>query len=230
LAGCLREDAYVAGPRTIGIVLSGTLDDRTAGLWAIKDRGGIAIVQSLEEAPDTSMPSSALQHVDVDHTLRVAEMPRQLQILTRERSPHQEAAPMADRRLETEVAIAQGDSPPRDQVRALGSQAFYTCPDCHGSMDRIEEGSIQRFRCHTGHAFSMNALSFEPPRQIERSLWATLALLEEHYELLRELKAGSSLNPAEAAEHAQRIDAMHSLMETVRALAMSPALRTHEEK
>jgi two-component system chemotaxis response regulator CheB len=64
-------------------VLTGLLDDGTSGLWAIKDRGGIAIVQSPDEAWEPGMPQSALGHVAVDYTLRIAEMPAVLASLTR---------------------------------------------------------------------------------------------------------------------------------------------------
>src|SRR5204862_5352970 len=81
-----RSVAYTFGPRAIGIVLTGMLDDGTAGLWAIKDRGGMALVQSPEDAEYPSMPSSALQHVAVDETLSLAAIPARLVELTRKPS------------------------------------------------------------------------------------------------------------------------------------------------
>jgi two-component system chemotaxis response regulator CheB len=51
-----------AGSRTIGVILSGLLKDGTAGLKAIKESGGIALVQSLEEAAYPDMPASAIRH------------------------------------------------------------------------------------------------------------------------------------------------------------------------
>ena len=64
-----RTAAYTYGPRVIGIVLSGALDDGTAGLFAIKSQGGLAMVQDPNEAVVDAMPRNALENVDVDHVL-----------------------------------------------------------------------------------------------------------------------------------------------------------------
>lgn len=69
-----RTAAQVYGSRVIGVVLSGTLSDGTAGLSAIKRHGGVAIVQNPDEALFSEMPRSAIKHVDVDHILPVSEI------------------------------------------------------------------------------------------------------------------------------------------------------------
>ncbi|MEB0012552.1 chemotaxis protein CheB [Glaciimonas sp. Gout2] len=69
-----RSAATCYGSRVIGIVLSGALDDGTAGLEVIKKHGGIALVQSLDEAPYRSMPSNAIERVAVDGVMKMADM------------------------------------------------------------------------------------------------------------------------------------------------------------
>jgi two-component system chemotaxis response regulator CheB len=73
-----RSAAYAFGPRVIGIILTGMLDDGTSGLWLIKDRGGIAIVQEPDEALCPSMPQSALSQVRVDFRLPISDIAQTL--------------------------------------------------------------------------------------------------------------------------------------------------------
>lgn len=81
-----RTAAVAYGKRVIGIVLSGALDDGTAGLAEIKEQGGVAVVQDPQEAFFTSMPQSAIKHVAVDHILPVADIARILKDLVEETS------------------------------------------------------------------------------------------------------------------------------------------------
>ena len=69
-----RSAAASHGERLIAIVLSGSLDDGTHGLAVVKDRGGIAIVQSEEDALVPHMPVSAAHAVAVDYVLPAGEM------------------------------------------------------------------------------------------------------------------------------------------------------------
>ena len=182
-----RSAAYVGGPRVIGIVLTGMLDDGTAGLWAIKDRGGVAIIQSPAEAPYPSMPLSAQKHVKVDHVLEIAEMPRILSALIAQPLEGDRVLP-PNEKLEIENRIALEDNAIEVGARSLGSPSVFTCPECHGSMVAITDGSIRRFRCHTGHGFSEGSLCERSLARVEETLWSVLAQLEERVTLLDEIK------------------------------------------
>src|SRR5262245_3917308 len=82
-----RSAAVAFGQRTIGVVLTGMLDDGTSGLWEIKHRGGVAIVQQPDEAEHSSMPLSALRSTDVDYVLPVNEIATALVRLVNEPLP-----------------------------------------------------------------------------------------------------------------------------------------------
>lgn len=220
-----RSAAFAAEQRVIGIVLTGYLDDGTAGLWSIKDHGGVVIVQSPEEAAYPSMPRSALAHVAVDHVLHLDEMPGQLLTLSEEQFPKQEAHLMPDETLKTEVRIAFEDSAFEQGFRALGDASLFTCPECHGSMVRIKQGSIERFRCHTGHAFSALALANGGLSAVEASLWAALAHLEEHYAIIEELQGTSPKQSVAEGKLSQHAIEIKNLMQRVRELVHDPALR-----
>lgn len=104
-----RSAAYSFGPRVIGVILSGALDDGTAGLWAIKDRGGIAVVQDPDEAQQSSMPLSALNNVDIDYRLPASEIARLLVRLTCEPIGEGGDQPISNQ-LEIETRIASEDN------------------------------------------------------------------------------------------------------------------------
>src|SRR3954452_25264552 len=112
-----RSAAYIYGPRTIGIVLSGALDDGSAGLWAIKLRGGTAIVQDPTDAMHRSMPLNALDNVQVDYTVPVAQMGALLGRLTREQTaPEPRIAAEERDKMEAEVKIAREADPRLEDV------------------------------------------------------------------------------------------------------------------
>jgi two-component system chemotaxis response regulator CheB len=182
-----RSAAYTFGPRVVGVVLSGSLDDGTAGLWQIKDRGGVAVVQTPESALHPSMPQNALNHVEVDHCVS----PNEIGPLLAELVSQELASPLAngkDELTEAENRIALGDDPLRAATLQLGPAAAYTCPECHGSMVEITHGPVRRYRCHTGHAFSEQTLLAQLDEQIDGNLWNTLRTVDERLLLLRQME------------------------------------------
>jgi two-component system chemotaxis response regulator CheB len=135
---------------------------------------------------------------------------------------------MSDRNLEIENRIALESETPATDVRTLGPASFYTCPECHGSMVAIEEGPIRRFRCHTGHGFTAACLYERAVTEIERTLWAALAQLEEHGILLRELeqRTRTGADPDAAARHGADVAQTGRVARQVKALLAGPMFRT----
>jgi two-component system, chemotaxis family, protein-glutamate methylesterase/glutaminase len=186
-----RSAAYVYGSRVVGVVLSGALDDGTAGLWAIKDRGGVAVVQDPADAEQPSMPRSALANVQVDHRLPVSEIPPLLVTLTEETIMDESRAPVS-KDLEIETKIALGADAADLDVKQLGKISEFTCPDCHGSLIQLTNGNLQRFRCHTGHSFGSASLIAELTDSVEQSLWTAIRAVEERIRLLKHLAQHAS--------------------------------------
>jgi two-component system chemotaxis response regulator CheB len=171
------------------------------------------------------MPTSALRHVDVDYTLRIAEMPALLESLTHEVVSDPPARP-TNGRLAIETRIALEDNALELGMNNFGEPAFFTCPTCNGSMISLQEGSFRRFRCHTGHAFTPVALARNAREQVERTLFSAMAHLEEHEVLLLQMEQEALVQgrTEAAARLAKEAKAIRQLVLRTRELAMDPAL------
>ena len=202
-----RSAAVAYGPRVVGVVLSGMLDDGTTGLEAIKTCGGLAVVQSPEEAAHPEMPSSALAAVAVDHSLPVKEIAR---LIGRLASPDRPApVPGAVEvpehlKIETEFALSARDIDDMDHVGALSG---CVCPTCDGSLWKVGGEGLLRFRCHVGHAFSAETLLDEQGQAVERALYTAQRLLTERARAARHLARGRfSSDPAGLEAKALELD------------------------
>lgn len=183
-----RSAAYIYGPRVIGIVLSGALDDGTAGLWTIKNRGGLAVVQDPSDAEVPSMPQSAMASVKIDYRLPVSEMGTLLVKLTAEpAAPPKEIAMEENEKTSLEVRVAMQDNGLEQGILNIGEFTPFTCPECHGVLSSIKDGDISRYRCHTGHAFSADTLLASITENIEETLWSAIRGVEESILLLNNL-------------------------------------------
>lgn len=198
-----RSAAVAMGGRVIGVVLTGLLDDGASGLYAIKNCGGLAVVQDPIDAQAPNMPINAIRAVKIDYVVPIAQMGKLLTKLVNQ--PVQEGEMSVDRQsafpnLQAEVRIAlQDNNLPQDSIQ-LGTVSPYTCPECHGSLIQIMEGNITRFRCHTGHAFTLDALLSAITQSCEATLWNAVRVLQEAEMLIEHLsKHLSELGDDEAA-------------------------------
>jgi two-component system, chemotaxis family, protein-glutamate methylesterase/glutaminase len=162
-----RSAALAYGERVTGIVLTGELDDGTAGLWEVKRRGGIAVVQNPENAPFPSMPLSALREVEADYIVDVSEMGA---LLTR---------------------LANGQegrkSVPVEVVMEERRLTDLTCPDCRGTIWETLRGKNREYRCRVGHTYSPKAMLAEHFAAQEKALYAAMVALEEGASLANRL-------------------------------------------
>ena len=222
-----RSAAAMFGSRVIGVVMTGTLDDGTAGLWAIKDRNGYAMVQAPSEAAFDSMPRSAIEHVEVDFVGDIAALAQHIcDVVGTPASPHPEQRGC---RHQVENVIAAEGNGLKAGVMELGKVSKYTCPDCHGVLVQIEEGSIVRFRCHTGHAFSLKTLIAEVNESIDNGLWDTLRAIEERVMLLRQIADLAELagNHQEAQYSRDQANDAATRLKPLHDLVMDPSFFGH---
>lgn len=186
-----RAAAYCFGPRVIGVILSGWLDDGTAGLRVVRERGGAAIVQHPDDAFAASMPLNAIKRVEIDHILAARDIgPMLVQLINTPAA--QEVKHPVPEEMELEVKIAKGDKALESGILKWGTPSIYTCPECHGVLlQRDEENSI-RYRCHTGHAYSADSLLAEFSVKTEETLWIAIRALEEDALFMRGLARHSA--------------------------------------
>lgn len=178
-----RSAARAYGPRVIGVVLSGTLDDGTDGLRLIKQRGGATVAQDPADAIYGDMPLNAVRYAEPDRVVPLAGMGAVL-------------FDLIDAPLQPPPASAVED--PEDQPIDLvevefgrdsieGDPTLLTCPDCGGVMLEREEGGVVRFACQVGHAYSPESFDEEQGEALESALWTAIRTLEERADLLRRM-------------------------------------------
>jgi two-component system chemotaxis response regulator CheB len=159
-----RTASAAYGARVIGVVLSGYQDCGTAGMMSIKARGGVGVVQDPGTAKAPEMPANVLQRVAVDHVVHPVELPSLLTRLV--------ATPPGPT-VEPNGFVKQLEG------QTLGTPAEIVCPICEGVLTEAQPGLFQHFRCHVGHAFTLESLVSEQSEEMERVLWAAIRALEE---------------------------------------------------
>lgn len=184
-----RSAAVAYGTRVVGVILTGALDDGTVGMRAVKQRGGIGVVQDPREALYSGMPKSAMENSRVDHSLPLAEIAPLLVRLANEPAEENGRYPVQeDLKLEAKIAEQEmGAEELLKSVDELGKLSAFTCPDCHGTLWELRDGELVRFRCHVGHAFSADSLEAEQSEALEGALWSALRALEEKMALARKM-------------------------------------------
>ena len=172
----LRALAAAYGPRAIAVVLSGALGDGSAGALAVRNAGGLVIVQDPEDATVASMPESALRAVGrPDALLPAVDIGPALAELVEPAVVVEDRTVMGSTQNPTDASA--------DRPEGLPSP--FTCPECNGSLWDVQEGQVVRYRCRVGHSYSEDAMVIEQGSAVEAALWSALEALEERAEFLR---------------------------------------------
>jgi two-component system, chemotaxis family, protein-glutamate methylesterase/glutaminase len=205
-----RSAALAFGRHAIGVVLTGRLDDGTAGLQAIKRGGGTAVIQDPAEAETPSMPLSAQRYVQIDHTVPLLGMGGLLAELAGKPVPAITAVVAQRDGLEHDLVLGKGR--PMEHLEAIGRPSTLACPDCQGVLWELDDTEPRRFRCHTGHAYTLRSLQHAHAQTADEALWSALRALQEKEALLKrvaeshraEREHGEALRVETEAEEAAR--------------------------
>ncbi|GAB1811659.1 chemotaxis protein CheB [Mycobacterium sp. MUNTM1] len=206
-----RSVALAFGPRAIGVLLSGVLDDGVLGMGAIRSRGGTTVGQLPEDALFPAMPTNAVQAGVVDRQAAVADIGAVLKELSQREIEDSDMERDSAMELENRIAMMSRFSTDFDTEK-LGAPSGYTCPDCNGSLVSISKGN---FRCQVGHAWTAEALLGARDTELEGAMWIAVRSLQEKARLARDMagKAGTGLlsrRYAAIAEEAERALALLS--------------------
>ncbi len=208
-----RSAALAYGTRAIAVVLSGQLDDGTAGLLAMKDRGRTAVIQDPTDVTLPSMPKSAEAHVAVDYRCAIGQIGPLISALVAESTAPanriSSAAPRNNwaRTIELKhyvcrTGVALTDL---DWWNELVILSGLTCPECQGVLGEVRDCRVLRFRCQTGHAYSAMTLLKALAMTSEAAVSASLRALAQESELANRLAV-----PPDQAENATALSKLAS--------------------
>lgn len=225
-----RSAACSYGARVIGVVLTGSLSDGTAGLRAIKTCGGTSVIQHPNDAAVPDMVQSALRHVEIDHCVPLAGMAALLAQLARKPAGE---TPEIPSRIRLEAAIAAQEYGTMKTEDRLGDLSVFVCPECHGPLWEIADGPMLRYRCHTGHAFTGDVMMEAQSSEAEQILWSLLRAHQQRAELARRMAKQEKSHKrhelaAQLSERAKEYDADAELVEQIIHSRQGGAIRISE--
>lgn len=179
-----RSAAMCYGPRVIGAVLTGMLNDGAAGLHAIHACGGTTIVQHPVDAEADQMPLAALHAVDVDYVTTENEIANLLVHLAGSKASSMYTPPSDALRLE--VDIAAGARLGSRALLEIATPTPITCPACHGVLSEVRDTRPLRFRCQIGHAYTAEALA-GLVTEIDEAIRVAMRVMEERVTLVERM-------------------------------------------
>lgn len=210
-----RSAAVAFGSRVIGVVLTGHLNDGSAGLAALKRCGGLAVVQSPSDAEAADMPIGALQACDVDYKAPAAEIGV---LLARLALQPAKPAPPVPNDIALEAGFALGRPSNSTILRQIATPTTAPCPDCGGVLSEVQDAAVLRFRCQIGHAYSAECLNQQLDRPVQEALGVALRTLDARATLLERMAedARSKARTLTASEFDDRAKDYRRDAETIR--------------
>jgi len=194
-----------------GIILTGMLDDGSSGMSAIKKSGGRCMIQDPLEAEFSDMPNNVLKNVNVDYKGSLEEIGYVLSDLF-SRSECERSPVPDDIKLEAEITLRMSSL--AEDTEKLGELTHFTCPDCGGSLVKINGEEPPRYRCYTGHSFTQNALAIQQTKALEESLWIAIRMMEERRNLLNSITNVNYDGKTERAEQMKlHIERLKSILQ-----------------
>ena len=184
-----RTAARYYGPRVVAVLLSGRLDDGSAGLMAVKGRRGVTIVQDPKDAVSAEMPENGLRYAQPDFVLAAGAIgPKLLSLINVESEPQRMANKDKIQQNEDEnLEVAYPDE-------GEGTPSVFACPECHGVLWELKDRDLVRFRCRVGHSYAIDSLSKEFSASTEAALWAAMRALEEKGAMNRRVAESSKIS------------------------------------
>jgi two-component system chemotaxis response regulator CheB len=185
----------------------------------------VTVVQDPRDAAYSGMPVNALNNVEVDFCVSVAEMGPLLTKLVSQPHGKSKAVPSD---IRTEALIAERVLSDVSQVNGLGDQVPYNCPGCGGVLWEMDTPGEKRYRCHTGHSYTGPALLASQSEKIEEMLWISLRMFEERKNLLTSM-AKASRGSAARNESRRRAKETQGYIDRIRGMLLKPGSDSYED-
>lgn len=180
-----RSAAVAYSSHTIGVILSGMLDDGTSGMWAIKRTGGTCVVQDPNQAEFPDMPLSVINNMEADYVVTLDEIGPLIGEIVKRKKGRKKPVP---KELMLESKIAETTAVSIEAIEQLADTSVFACPDCGGNLWAIKGDKVKRYRCHIGHAYTERDLVVKQAETASATLWVAVRMMEERKHLLRKLE------------------------------------------
>jgi two-component system chemotaxis response regulator CheB len=191
-----RSVGISAGPRAIGVLLSGMLNDGASGLADLKRCGGVTVVQSPLDAIEGEMPRTALLASDIDYRAPASDLAALISRLVQEEEPGLALTPPVSVMLE--VAIAMGRPSDSPAIAEIADPVPLNCPGCGGTLSQLRRSPL-RFRCQVGHGYTAEALAHEQEGSVDEALRIALRVIGERAVLVEKMALDALLAGRAAA-------------------------------